>query len=34
MLKGKNFTDFTDLFTPNDLKKNDDINLDYFLTNL
>ena len=33
MLKGKNLTDFTNLFSPNNLKKNDDIILNYFLTN-
>ena len=30
MLKGKNLTDFTDLFSPNNFKKNDNINLNYF----
>ena len=34
MLKGNNLIDFTNLFPPNDFKKNDDIILDYFLTNL
>ena len=34
MFKGKSLTDFTNLFSPNDLKKNDDIILNYFLTNL
>ena len=34
MLKGNNLTDFTNLFSPNDFKKNDDIILNYFLTNL
>ena len=33
MLKGKSLTDFTNLFTPNNLKKNDDIVLNYFLIN-
>ena len=28
------YTDFTNLFSPNDLKKNEDIILNYFLTNL
>ena len=28
------FTDFTNLFSPNNLKKNYDIILNYFLTNL
>ena len=32
MLKSKSLTDFTNLFSPNDLKKNDDIILNYFLT--
>ena len=31
ILKGKNLTDFTNLFSPNNLKKNDDIILNYFL---
>ena len=30
MLKDKNLIDFTDLFSPNNLKKNDDIILNYF----
>ena len=30
MLKGKTFNDFTNLFSPNDLKKNDQIVLNYF----
>ena len=34
MLKGKNLTDFTNLFSPNNFKKNDDVILSYFLTNL
>ena len=34
MLKGKSLTNFTNLFSPNDLKRNDDIILNYFLTNL
>ena len=34
MLNGNSLTDFTNLFLPNDLKKNDDIILNYFLTNL
>ena len=33
MLKGNNLTDFTNLFSPNYFKKNDDIILNYFLTN-
>ena len=34
MLKSNNLTDFTNLFTPNNFKKNDDIILNYFLTSL
>ena len=34
MLSGNSLTDFTNLFSPNDFKKNDDIILNYFLTNL
>ena len=34
VLEGKNLTDFTNLFSPNDLKKNDDIILNYFMTNV
>ena len=34
MLKGNNLADFTNLFSPNNFKKNDDIILTYFLTNL
>ena len=30
MLKDKSLTDFTNLFSPNDFKKNDDIILNYF----
>ena len=30
MLKGNNLTNFTNLFSPNNLKKNDDIILNYF----
>ena len=33
MLKGKTLTDFTNLFLPNNFKKNDDIILKYFMTN-
>ena len=33
MLKGNNLTDFN-LFSLNDFKKNDDVILNYFLTNL
>ena len=31
MFKGNSLTDFTNFFSPNDLKKNDDIFLNYFL---
>ena len=34
MLKGNSLIDFTNLFSPNDFKKNDHIILNYFLTNL
>ena len=34
MFNGNTLTDFTNIFSPNDLKKNDDIILNYFLTNL
>ena len=34
MFKGKSLTDFTNLFSPNNFQKNDDIILNYFLTNL
>ena len=34
MLKGKNLTSSTNLFAPNDFKENDDIVLNYFLSNL
>ena len=33
MFKGNNLTDFTNLFLPNNFKKNDGIILNYFLTN-
>ena len=32
--KGNSLIDFTNLFSPNDLRKNDDIILNYSLTNL
>ena len=34
MLKSNNLTDFTNIFSPNNFKKNDDITLNHFLTNL
>ena len=34
MFKGTSLTDYTNLFSPNNLKKNDDIVLNYFLNKL
>ena len=34
MLAGKTLTKFTNLFSPNNLKKSDDIFLNYFMTNI
>ena len=34
MLAGKTLTGFTNLFAPNNFKKNDDINLKCFMTNV
>ena len=34
MFKGKSLKDFTNLFPPNNFKKNDDIILNYFLINI
>ena len=34
MLAGKTLTDFTNLFSPNNFKRNDDIILRYFITNV
>ena len=34
MFKGNNLTDSTNVFSSNSLKKNDDIILNYFLTNI
>ena len=34
MLAGKTLTEFTNLFSPNNFKKNDDIILNYFMTNV
>ena len=34
MFKGNSLTDFTNFFSPNDFKKNHNIILNYFLTNL
>ena len=33
-LKGKTLSDFTDLFSPNNFYKNDNIILNYFMTNV
>ena len=33
MFKGKNVTDYINLFSPNDFKKNDDTILKYFMNN-
>ena len=33
MIKGKTLTKYTDLFSPNDVKRNDDITLNYFMNN-
>ena len=33
MFKGKSLTDYTNLFSPNDFKRNDDIILNYFMNN-
>ena len=34
MLAGKTVTDFTNLFLPNNFKKNDDMILKYFMSNV
>ena len=34
VFKSKGITDYTNLFSPNDLKKNDEIILNYFLNKL
>ena len=34
LLKGKTLTDFTNFSSPNNFKKNDDIILEYFMTNV
>ena len=34
MLTGKTLTEFTNLFSPNNFKKNDDIILKYFMSNI
>ena len=34
MLKGKTLTEYKNLFSPNNFKKNDDIILNYFMSNI
>ena len=34
MLKGKTLTEYTNLFSPNNFNKNDDIILNYFMSNI
>ena len=34
MLKRKSLTEYTNLFSPNNFKKNDDIILNYFMSNI
>ena len=34
MLKGKTLTEFTNLFSPDNFKKNDDIILNHFMSNI
>ena len=34
MFSGKTLTEFANLFSPNNLKKNDDMILNYFMTNV
>ena len=34
MLAGKNLTENTNLFSPNSFKKNDDVILNYFISNI
>ena len=34
MLKGKTLTEYINLFSPNNFKKNDDIILNYFMSNI
>ena len=34
ILVGKTLTEYTNLFSPNDFKKNDDIILDHFMSNI
>ena len=34
MFKGKTLTEYTNLFSPSNFKKNDDIILNYFMSNI
>ena len=34
MLKGKTLAELTNLFSPNNFKKNDDVILNYFMSNI
>ena len=34
MLAGKTLTEYTNIFSPNNFKKNDDVILDYFMSNI
>ena len=34
MLNGKTLTEYTNLFSPNNFEKNDDIILNYFMSNI
>ena len=34
MLRGQTLTGFTNLFSPNNFKKNDDVILNYFMSNM
>ena len=34
MFKGKGLIEYTNLFSPNDFKKNDDVILNYFMNNV
>ena len=34
MLKGKTLIEYTNLFSPNNVEKNDDIILNYFMSNI
>ena len=34
MLKGNTLTEYTNLFSPNNFKRNDDIILNYFVSNI